>query len=470
MLVAVPEIACREVAVSQDGTPRTIAGHTDMPVHNMDLSSTRPRASIMMPAGRMADLRAALLLFVPFALMMLFTGMDFRLIGDETDFHVKIVEEFARTWPNLDLSNYRSASTPLAYVLLTAFGKVVGLEIWKLRMLTALATFGAAYLFYKLCARLELPHPLLSSLVFLFFPYIFFFGFTIYPENFGLLFGVWALSYYIPEEPSLKRLLKGSVLATLAIYCRQSYIVLPVGMLLYELRRLVQHGSGASTRRSVQRLALLAVPLFMFLPMLFLWGGFTSPGNLASQGGEWFLALTPAHLNYFLMLVGFYFLPMLLATHARYARKTWKGIFLPAAILMPVFIFFPVIFDEGKGPIAYAGGLIIHGLDVLRQTTSGVVASAAMLGLWMAGLIIASGEWARWPWSREKTKITTIGLTFAGLMTMTPFVYERYYILLIPLLLLLFHKSVRPTRLMAIWLGLQALLSAGFSYWQIALK
>lgn len=411
-----------------------------------------------------------LLLSIPFVVMILITKLNFHLIADEGIYHIKVIEYFADIWPRIDIGDYPSASTPLAYLLLTIFGKIIGFEIWKLRLLPAIATYLSVYLFYGLCKQHKLPHPLLSSFIFLFFPYVFFYGLTIYPASFALFFGLWAMNYYLLSDTTLNQLIKGSILATLAIYCRQFYLVLPLGMLLFELWQAYRQGFFRSIRQRFLRLIVLAIPIMMFLPLFILWGGFTAPFNQASQGGAWYFKPMPHHINYFFMLVGFYFLPTLIKSDMKELMKSKLSILFVLVILLPLYFLFPIIFSYEPGQIDIIAGLIVHGLGFLRQILGNNVAFIATLSLWTVGFLILMGELMSRPWSVDKRKLIVLLVTFLTLITLTPYVYERYYILLIPFLILLFHKSFHSRRLLILWLAAQVVLSTGFSYWQIALK
>jgi len=413
---------------------------------------------------------ASLLLAIPLVIMIGVTGLNYRLIGDEGEFHIKIVEGFAATWPRVNIANYRSASTPLSYLLMTAFGMLVGFEIWKLRLLSAIATFLSANVFYGICKRSGLPSPLLSSFTFLVFPYIFLFGFTIYPAAIALFFGMSALSHYLRDDATQVDLLKGSILAGLAVLCRQSLLVIPAGMAIHELWQSYRDGLMTGSGRVIQRLAILTIPLLMYAPLVFVWGGFTPAANRASAGGEWFLRFTPAHLNYILILVGFYFLPLLVSSHLRDLPRPGVAILVAGAIVLSIFLFFPVVLDEHPGQIQYVGGLVARGLQTVKQALGAMSAVLAALALWIAGLAILLREATDRTGDPSRGKLASIAIIFVVLMIMSPFMYERYYVPLIPVLILMLHRYFRSTRLLSMWAAWQALLAAGFSYWHIAIK
>jgi len=419
--------------------------------------------------SKLGDIPAFLLLILPFATVALITGLNFRLIGDESVFSLKVIRLFASTWPRLNLADYPVTSTPLAYILLTGWGKIVGFEIWKLRSLTAVVTFLAAWVFYKLCKWQSLPYPLLSAFIFLFFPYVFFLGFTIYPDNFALPFGIGALYYYLSDDGRPGRTVMGSVLETLAIYCRQSYIVIPCALLGVDLLRRLRSDSAISDRLSYWRPLILAIPILMFMPIYVLWGGATPPMTRLGSSADWFLAVTPHQVNYILVFVGFYFAPVLFRPQAENLPRAGRNVWLLAFGLLMVYISFPVQMNEFGGH-PFMAGIVIHGLSLVGSLTGDAVGAAAKLALWVMGLIIVSGEWRDSMWTEQRTRLMGVALGYAALMVVIPLVYERYYGFLVPILILVLHRSFQSRRVLGFWLAMQAILAGGYSFWRIVMK
>jgi hypothetical protein len=434
---------------------------------------SRLRASARRVLGewmsKLGDIPALALLVVPFVVMAGATRLSFRLVGDEGAFSLKVIETFAGAWPAPNLADYAVTSTPLAYLLLTGWGKIVGFEIWKLRGLTAVATLLSAFLFYKLCKEQRLPYPLLSALCFLLSPYIFFLGFTIYPENFALLFGIGSLYCYFIYADSLRGMIAGSVLATLAIYCRQSYIFLPAAVLGVDLLRRLGRRTAALDHWSSWRPLVLGIPILMFIPSYIVWGGATPPMTRVAGHEDWFLALTPAHVNYILMFVGFYFAPMLFRPQTTALLKKGRYEWLVVLALAVVFCGFPVRLDDVAGH-SFVAGIIVHILDLVGSLTWASAEATLGIALWGIGMLIVLGEWSDKPWSQEKSWLVGAALGYTGLMIVTPFVYERYYEVLVALLILTLHKTFHSRRVLGFWVACQALLASGFVYWQAVMK
>jgi hypothetical protein len=401
---------------------------------------------------------------LPYTAMILLVGLNFRLIIDEGQFHLKVIASFVDRWPQLWLAvaDYPSASTPLPYLIWALYGKLVGFEIWKLRLLSVLVSFAAANLFYDLCRRRNMPHPLLSALIFVLFPYSFFHAFTVYTISFGLLFGVWALHYYLQDTDTPSSLLRASLLAALAVYCRQFYIALPLGMLAYRVLRPA-HGRLLHWRQhDVLHWLILSLPVWAVLPLLWLWGGLTPP----SLQDQHFTCFVPEHLNFLPILVGFYFLPALLDAWSSRLFKT-KGI-VAVAFFAPLYLVFTPAYAEETGRIGAATGLILHGLDLLSSVWA-LLPAIAQFALWWIGAVILT-MLISGPIDGEKAKLLACLAAFVVTITLTPYVGERFYLFAVAPLILLTHRLRYHSRLLFSWLLVQIVLSAGFSYWQILLK
>jgi len=406
-----------------------------------------------------------LILLLPYCVILIGVGLNFRLIGDEGSFTLKVVEKFSVEWPFPDIINYRSSTPPLPYLIFTAFGKIFGFEIWKLRLLTVFLTIIAINLFYDLCKRYKLPTPLLAALYLLFFPYIFFHGFTVYTMSFGLLFGVLALRYYLSDEASKRNLLAASVAATLAIYSRQEYLALPVAILIYEFFRIPRGKLFSTIKIRFWNWFLLATPLMLILPLFILWRGVSPPDPYVQK-----LAIVPQHLNFAPIFVGFYFLPFLFSKNFLELLNSKKIILITFIVLIPVFIIFPLTYSDEMNELAVAMGIIIHGIDLVGKYLGEVMIIIVRIVLWVVGILLILSEVRSNAWDSVKLKLFSILGTFLVLITFTPYVAERYYMLAFAPLVLIFHKSQRDKWISFLWLAFLILLSIAFTYWQIHLK
>ena len=76
----------------------------------------------------------------------------------------------------LDFSDYPSAQTPLFHLVMAGWGKLVGFELWRLRLLNVAISYGAALALLRLLRRTtgldDLP-ALALTLAFVLSPYFF---------------------------------------------------------------------------------------------------------------------------------------------------------------------------------------------------------------------------------------------------------------------------------------------------------
>ncbi len=96
----------------------------------------------------------------------------------------------------LDFSDYPSAQTPLYHVLTAWWGELVGFELWKLRLLNVLFSYGMALALLRLLRRatpLESWQAFALTLLFVLSPYVLGTSFTLLTDNLALLFALVAL-------------------------------------------------------------------------------------------------------------------------------------------------------------------------------------------------------------------------------------------------------------------------------------
>jgi 4-amino-4-deoxy-L-arabinose transferase-like glycosyltransferase len=111
--------------------------------------------------------------------------------SDAGVYHLPTILQFSR---HLDFSGYPAAQTPLYHVLFAGYGKVVGFELWKLRLLNVVLSYAAILAIYGLLLRrLERVQAFALSLLIALSPYVLGPSFTLLTDNLALLFGVLAL-------------------------------------------------------------------------------------------------------------------------------------------------------------------------------------------------------------------------------------------------------------------------------------
>lgn len=439
------------------------------PVGGTGLLAPRWRLRASVPARA----HAAALLAIPYllaivALRGLTQQMPTYHAGDETTYHLPTILGFARQWPVVDVVHYPAAQTPLFHLLIAAWGRVVGLELWRLRLAEVAISYLLVLVLYRVLRRYQgfgaRPAALLAAL-FGCSPYVFGQSFILVTDNLGLLLALLAIERLLAFERGAGR---GAFAAAcgwigLALLTRQSYAWLALAALAVLLVR-----PGLGTRRRLGGLLVLGLAVAPFAALLLAWHGLVPP------------TADPASCGLCAPEVG---------------RLGWSG---RSRLLAPLFA------------LAIAGvyGPLLHGralLGVLRAGTArrrrlwiapGLAAAAGVLALtlvplshqpgdegwiWRIGRLGPAPGGTAWPFwllvplgcaavaalvrragARSLPVLLLASFLVAQLATRLP--YQKYFD---PFVLLAFLLAIRPeqarTRADALGPGLIALLSLGYA-------
>jgi dolichyl-phosphate-mannose-protein mannosyltransferase len=225
--------------------------------------------------------RIAALLAIPYlvtaaALRGLTQQMPTYHGGDETTYHLPTIAGFAHQIPGVDLVHYPAAQTPLFHLLVAAWARVVGFELWRLRILELVVSYLVVLLLYRVLRRyagLDVRPAALLAGLFGCSPYVFGQSFILVTDNLGLLLALLAIERLLAFERGRGL---GSFAAAcgwigLALLTRQSYVWLG----LLALAMLLVHAS--SGRVCLAGLACLGLASLPFAALLLAWHGFVPP-------------------------------------------------------------------------------------------------------------------------------------------------------------------------------------------------
>jgi 4-amino-4-deoxy-L-arabinose transferase-like glycosyltransferase len=198
--------------------------------------------------------------------------------GDEWTYHLPTIERFAAQLPGVDLVHYPAAQTPLYHLIVALWGKAVGMELWRLRLVGLLASYLAVLVLYRLLRR-HAPLPAWPAaglaLVFALSPYVFGQSFILVTDNLGLLFALLAIERLLAWERDRRVAVfaAGCGWIALALLTRQSYVWLGLfGGLWLISRRGVARGETAAG------IALLAAAAAPFAALVVAWKGIVPVG------------------------------------------------------------------------------------------------------------------------------------------------------------------------------------------------
>lgn len=250
------------------------------------MASTRTEpergAAALLPRGDRG--RAALLLALPFllgvaALRGLTRTMPTFHGGDERNYHLPTILKFARELPSPDLVHYPAAQTPLFHLLVAAWGKVVGLELWRLRIAEVAISYGVVLVLYRLLRRYAgLPLWPAIGLAALFgcSPYVFGQSFILVTDNLALLLTLVAVERLLAFERGggLGAFAAACAAIALAMLTRQSSGWLAgLALLVLVLR------AWREPRTLAAGVALVALSLAPLAALVLAWHGLTPVGS-----------------------------------------------------------------------------------------------------------------------------------------------------------------------------------------------
>ena len=219
-----------------------------------------------------------LLLAVPFLIgIAVLKGLTVEIDtfhgSDAAVYQLPTIELFRE---RLDFSDYPSAQTPLFHVVMTAWGKLVGFDLWKLRLLNVAISYGAALALLRLLRRatpLAATPAFALTLAFALSPYFFGASFTLLNDNLAILFALLALEriHAYSRTGSMAAFALACLWIAGAVLTRQSFLWLVLMAAFYLLRRRADGQVLAGA-------ALLALALAPLAALVIEWNGLVPPG------------------------------------------------------------------------------------------------------------------------------------------------------------------------------------------------
>jgi hypothetical protein len=221
----------------------------------------------------------ALLLAVPFLIgIAVLKGLTVEIDtfhgSDAAVYQLPTIMHFRE---GLHFSDYPSAQTPLFHLVMVGWGKLVGFDLWKLRLLNVAISYAAALALLRLLLRstsLDVLPAFALTLAFTLSPYFFGASFTLLTDNLAILFALLALErlYTYRQEGSFAVFATACLWTGAALLTRQSFLwvalVAAVFLVLTDRR---------SPARLFGGLALLALALAPAAALAIEWNGLVPP-------------------------------------------------------------------------------------------------------------------------------------------------------------------------------------------------
>jgi len=414
--------------------------------------------------------RAAALLALPFlagviGLRGLTHVMPTFHAGDEANYHLPTIEQFARQLWTPDLVHYRAAQTPLFHLTIAAWSRLVGLELWRLRVVEALISYGAALVLYRLLRRYAgfgMGGAVLLAALFACSPYVFGQSFILVTDNLGLLLTLVAIERLLAFERGggLPAFASACGAIALALLTRQSAAWL--GLLAFAV--LALRAPRPDPRTLAGGVALLGLAALPLLALVLAWHGLVPPtadpascGLCAPEQGRlgWagdsrlrapLYAIAIAAV-YGTLLHG----PALWDELRAGGRRAWRLPLLAAAVGAVALLVVPLAFHTGDE--GWLWRLARSGPEPLG--TAWVFWPLVPLGCAVLALVARRSGWRSLP-------VLLLG-SFLLAQLATRLAYQKYFdpFVLLGLLLAMRPEQLRDRRALA-GCAAVALLSAGF--------
>ena len=255
------------------------------------------------PAGRHWWLVLAVPFLIAIALLAGMTRTMPTFHGGDEPIHYATILEFAQK-PFMDVvRDYATTNGPFYYLLFGAVGRVIGFDLWKMRLLNVLVSYAAlaiAFLLFRNRLKMHPTRALAAALVLGLSPYFFGSSLIILTDNLTwlLLFGALYSWLEYEESGSAGSAALGCIAIALACFTRQNavWVVFPAVVAISRSR--------ATVRSRI--LACMGVALSL-APLTFLvatWGGLVPPSSkLAFSSAGLF---NPRVALFLLALLGLY--------------------------------------------------------------------------------------------------------------------------------------------------------------------
>jgi 4-amino-4-deoxy-L-arabinose transferase-like glycosyltransferase len=379
--------------------------------------------------------------------------------NDETSYHLPTILQFSHQLPFPDLHAYPAAQTPLYHVLMAYIGKVIGYNLWRLRLVQVLISYLLALAVYAfLQRRLRLPERVALGLTLLFMlsPYVFGQSFRLGTDNLALLFTVLAIERLerFRESESRAVFFVAAVWIAAAMLTRQSALFLVPMAGIYALLPTLRI-SGEQRATVLGALVLSVIPI----GLLFLsWHGLvpvgsdpSSCGLCAGKGSPEGLSangLTPHTMELTLATIGLYgsvlFAPALL----EWAREAFRAHDLGKPV------------SAGRGPLAtaVAGALLLVAFpatpgsdaagDLWKVAEHLPAVHGSSLLFWVLVPLSGAVLWVRVTRAPRPVLVLSLIACFLVASLATHFPWQKY---VDPFAVLILACTVRPDELRGRW-------------------
>ena len=361
--------------------------------------------------------------------------------GDEEHF-VDTINQFGEDLSLNRLRHYEEMSTPLPFVFYSLWGRLVGFEIERLRILSLLIAMATYLLFHRLLyeATGRTIGSIVTAMFLVVHPYMVGFSIFVFTDMLPIFFLLSSVYAFTRERPFLLTLsLAGALLS------RQYFAFLAAALFAVYFLRYIDLKRRADLNMIIATLVGLAPVIGLFI----FWGS-TSPDNtLRELYVKYAFTFHPSFLTLYICQSFLFLLPLVVYRY-RTLYSNYGILFLSAAFCWLYFLA-PV----GPAPPSIDVNILTVGL--FHKTLGYLVGNSTIenfvfFTLFLMGLpviLYLSNDTLKKIWSRKHDLQFLLNLIVLAFLVVMPFSYlswEKYFMPLVPMLtlrlMLLEHKTV----------------------------
>jgi len=333
-------------------------------------------------------------------------------------FYYPLIKVFGEHYlPSIDvIKNMNQSMGPMYFIIYGFIGKFTNYSLPVLRLVDILISFISVLALYRTLYQF-CRYPLCLTLWFTINPYFLLLTTPLlYTDNLCMMFILLGTYFFLVK----RNLFASGLLWGLALWTRQTAIVIPLAALLTEL--YVYRIDLAIVFR---KFMLSLIPFLLFFWLIYLWDfSITPPSTVHEVNSFDTLGFSLRQLNYTILLLGVYSSPLWLPQLSKIIKS--PAIFAAAGCSPLLILEFPRIINENR-MVGWGSGLMDRFL-----MSVGDLAYVIVPLLWIPAL----GYLILTTISATKSRQTLFGMLciffFLGFQSIYSYSWDKYFILVIP--------------------------------------
>ncbi len=279
-------------------------------------------------------------------------GDEYRLL--------QTVHAFAARLDLDQLTHYNQLSTPLPFIVYAAWGKLVGFDLWRLRILSLLIALTTYLLFHRLLWEhlRNGPVAFFATAFLALHPYMVGFSIFVFTDGLTIALLVAGLLAYVRRNPWLLALAVAG-----ALLCRQYAAFFALAVLLVTAHELIRDRK----RDSLRLFLAVVIGMLPFVGLVVLWGGLSPINQWRAFYATEHLAFHPSYLVLYVALLALYLVPIVIAVGKQ--LYTDRPVLIGAFVLAWMYWLIPV------KAASYAEAINVHTVGLFHKAMVRLVAA-----------------------------------------------------------------------------------------------